>query len=320
MTAQYKEISFDFFEIKHKIPSKATETQIKEICSKPIDIALTLDSICDSTDINERTWSTGADFEIRLMDLTYDKQLKCYIGKLSKLRLTNLPYKGRRSSDEAEATVNSEDEGIDEYASFLINTTLNCMIFERTQHGAKCNALANLLNVNFDAKIDFYPIEKIDSFERFERAVTSMTKIEIALSGLNNVANLYKDQPADALDHFLNFAGGFNPYFVTLTISNPYGKYLANEQKGFIKKVWDRFSSSLEDAPKMTKLKVSGKCGSSNADKLHTEIIDLLEDRLAATKELGDTEKMYNFKSRVTLLKELWEEYKEILEPLVTKK
>ncbi|MFM7457308.1 MAG: hypothetical protein ACKO3R_01410 [bacterium] len=41
---------------------------------------------------------------------------------------------------------------------------------------------------------------------------------------------------------------------------------------------------------------------------------------MAATKELGDTEKMYNFKSRVTLLKELWEEYKEILESLVTKK
>lgn len=196
----------------------------------------------------------------------------------TKLRMDDLPPRTRLTGERRPLDLD-DDEGLGEDVAIAYCEPIQVVSIQRNRHSLSSNMIMHLIGLYAPGiKIKLLPILRPDALERFG-SMGILKKLHLKLAGMNNLAFI---QNSDlSTNEKVTFQEVLTEPFVDITFS--VGRLNTGlTQK--IRKIANIFSNAAHsgETDSVLAVEISGK----KDDESATTIIDLLQDRLIAEKQV----------------------------------
>ncbi|WP_411824658.1 DUF6731 family protein [Leptospira sp. 'Mane'] len=263
----------------------------------------TLNSIMNQ-DVENRNLNYGETI-LRIQECSVDEH-GIYEGNFVKIRMYGLPSKASIDGSLAEFDL-EDDEGMGEEASFLFDSNLQILAFQRNRYSVTMPTFSNYLKkkTNARSEIDFLPILTVDTLNKFKK-MDSISKFHLKVAGISNPEAFKKSGYAP--ERVIDLLEEFGAPNMDLTFSMGFAKGSSLKIKSLEKAVnqFLKFARSKDDE---TKSEVTSLVVTGHDSENHQEIIDLVANRLYLEKEidLNKADRVLPYSTRKIIIKDHFE-------------
>ncbi|TGK51125.1 DUF6731 family protein [Leptospira kanakyensis] len=255
-------------------------------------------------DVEDRNLNYGESV-LRIQECSLDEQ-GIYEGNFVKIRMYGLPSKASIDGTLAEFDL-EDDEGMGEEASFLYDSNLKILAFQRNRYSVTMPTFSNYLKKKTKGKseIDFLPILTVDTLKKFQK-MNSITKFNLKVAGISNPEAFKKSGYAP--ERVIDLLEEFGAPNMDLTFSMGFAKGSSLKIKPLQRAInqFLKFASGKDDE---TKSEVTSLIVTGNGSENHQEIIDLIANRLYLEKEidLNKADRVLPYSTRKIIIKDHFE-------------
>ena len=232
-------------------------------------------------------------------------------GDMIKIRMDDLPRKADLAGESALLELRPT-EGLGEEAAFLYVPNLSLLVLQRNRFAIGTSSFARYFEEKAPVgpPIMLHPVLKPDVTRALTRLAVKK-RFEISVAGLRNM-QLFRNE-GHGLEKMMDLQEQFRSPQLSLVFSMGHAKGTALDSRAVLDAVRRllRISSTDEGGQCVTTLKITGQ-----EQDHEPEVLDLLEYRLTAKRDVDPTERNIAYQTRRTALRAMFAAHRNELETM----